>query len=232
MLRLITDFDGPIVDISDRYYRVYELCLEKTRCQDQKVRHLSKAEFWQLKRARVPEKQIGIISGLTESQAEEFAHLRKITAHTQPYFQYDKLVPGALTALETVQKAGIDLVVLTMRRVKELDYAFESFDLSRFFPENRCYCLSNEYKKTRDAEDKPILMGEALAELPLATDSWMVGDTEADIIAAKTHGIKVIGVLSGIRDRNSLEAFQPDLIVNNLSEAVNFLLHQSWKKAG
>lgn len=232
MLRLITDFDGPIVDISDRYYRVYELCLEKTRCQDQKIRHLSKAEFWQLKRARVPEKQIGIISGLTESQAEEFAHLRKITAHTQPYFQHDKLVPGALTALETVQKAGIDLVVLTMRRVKELDYAFESFDLGRFFPENRCYCLSNEYRKTRDIEDKPILMGEALAALPLATDSWMVGDTEADIIAAKTHGIKVIGVLSGIRDRNSLEAFQPDLIVNDLSEAVNFLLHQSWKKAG
>lgn len=194
MLRLITDFDGPIVDISERYYRVYELCLEKTRRQDQKVRHLSKAEFWQLKRARVPEKQIGIISGLEEQQAEEFAQLRKKTAHTQPYFDYDELAPGAIAALEKVQQAGIDLVVLTMRRIKELDYAFESFDLSRFFPENRCYSLSNDYRKTRDIDDKPVLMAEALTKLPPISDTWMVGDTEADIMAAKTHGIKVIGV--------------------------------------
>lgn len=232
MLRLITDFDGPIVDISERYYRVYELCLEKTRHQDQKVRHLSKEEFWQLKRARVPEKQIGIISGLEAKQAEEFAQIRKKTAHTQPYFKYDELAPGAIAALEKVQQAGIDLAVLTMRRVKELDYAFESFELSKFFPENRCYCLSNDYPKSRDIEDKPILMGEALAKLPPATDTWMVGDTEADIMAAKTHGIKVIGVLSGIRDRASLEAFHPDLIVNDLSQAVDYLLQQTWKKAG
>lgn len=232
MLRLITDFDGPIVDISERYYRVYELCLEKICRQDQKVHHLSKAEFWQSKRARVPEKQIGMISGLEEQQAEEFAQLRKKTAHSQPYFKYDELAPGAIAALEKVQQAGVDLAVLTMRRIKELDYAFESFNLSRFFPENRCYRISNDYPKIRDIEDKPILMGEALAKLPLATDTWMVGDTEADIVAAKTHRIKVIGVLCGIRDRTSLEAFHPDLIVDNLSEAVNYLLNQSWKKAG
>ncbi|MFB2938229.1 HAD family hydrolase [Aerosakkonemataceae cyanobacterium BLCC-F154] len=232
MLRLISDFDGPIVDISERYYRVYELCLERTRRQDQKVRHLSKAEFWQLKRARVPEKQIGMISGLEEQQAEEFAQMRKKTAHTQPYFKYDELAPGALAALEKVQRAGIDLVVLTMRRVKELDYAFESFDLGKFFPENRCYRLSNDYRKKSDIEDKPILMKEALGKLPPASDTWMVGDTEADIMAAKRHGIKVIGVLCGIRDRTSLEAFHPDLILNNFSEAVDFLLHQTGKQAG
>ncbi|XWK87182.1 MAG: HAD family hydrolase [Phormidium sp.] len=229
MLRLITDFDGPIVDISERYYRVYELCLEKTRRQDQKVNHLTKTQFWELKRARVPEKEIGVISGLEEQQAEEFAQLRKKTAHTQPYFKYDELAPGAIAALEKVQQAGIDLVVLTMRRIKELDYAFDSFDLGRFFPENRCYRLSNDYAKGRDIDDKPILMGEALGKLPPASDTWMVGDTEADIMAARTHGIKVIGVLCGIRDRTSLEAFHPDLIVNDFSQAVDYLLDQGKK---
>lgn len=56
MLRLITDFDGPIIDVSERYYKVYEYCLEKTRYPDQSVQQLSKEEFWQLKRSRVPEK--------------------------------------------------------------------------------------------------------------------------------------------------------------------------------
>ena len=61
MLRLITDFDGPIIDVSERYYRVYKLCLLENQRPDQLVQQLSKTEFWELKRARVPEKQIGII---------------------------------------------------------------------------------------------------------------------------------------------------------------------------
>jgi phosphoglycolate phosphatase-like HAD superfamily hydrolase len=224
MLRLITDFDGPIIDVSERYYRVYQFCLEKTRRGDQSVRELSKVEFWQLKRSRVPEKQIALSSGLDEAQALEFAQLRRQTVHTEEYFQYDILLPGAVEALLKIQQAGIDLAVMTMRRVWELDYAFQKFQLNRFFPENRCYCLSNDYVKTRDIEDKPLLMARAIGELPAVADTWMVGDTEADITAAKKHGIKAIAVESGIRDRAQLEIYQPDLIVRDLSIAVDLIL--------
>lgn len=227
MLRLITDFDGPIIDVSERYYRVYQFCLEQSSHPDQTVKQLSKAEFWQLKRSRVPEKQIGILSGLDEAQAKTFAQLRRQTVHTKPYFQYDTLAPGALAALEKVQAAGIDLAVMTMRRIRELEYAFERHDLVRFFPKNRCYCLSNDYTKTRDIDDKPLLMERALVELPAAFDTWMVGDTEADIITAKKHGVKAIAVLSGIRDRDRLRLYQPDFIVKDLSEAVNLVLSSS-----
>jgi phosphoglycolate phosphatase-like HAD superfamily hydrolase len=224
MLRLITDFDGPIIDVSERYYRVYQFCLKKTRRPDQMVQELPKAEFWQLKRARVPEKQIAFNSGLDEAQAQEFDQLRRETVHTQPYFEYDILAPGAVDALLKIQQAGIDLAVMTMRRVRELDYAFQKHDLGRFFPENRCYCLSNDYVKTRDIEDKPLLMARALKELPSVADTWMVGDTEADITAAKTHGVKVMAVESGIRDRTQLELYHPDLIVKDLSAAVDLIL--------
>ncbi len=224
MLRLITDFDGPIIDVSERYYRVYKFCLEKTRRPDQAVKELPKAEFWELKRNRVPEKQIALNSGLDEAQAQEFAQLRRQTVHTQPYFEYDTLAPGAVDALLKIQQAGIDLAVMTMRRVKELDYAFKKYDLDRFFPENRCYCLSNDYVKTRDIEDKPLLMARAIEELPAAADTWMVGDTEADITAAKKHDIKAIAVECGIRDRTQLELYHPDLIVKDLSAAVDLIL--------
>jgi len=224
MLRLITDFDGPIIDVSERYYRVYQFCLEKTRRPNQAVQELPKAEFWQLKRSRVPEKQIALNSGLDEAQTQEFTQLRRQTAHTEPYFNYDTLAPGAVDALLKIQQAGIDLAVMTMRRVGELDYAFKKHDLGRFFPENRCYCLSNDYIKTRDIEDKPLLMARALKELPPATDTWMVGDTEADITAAKNYGIKVMAVESGIRDRTQLELYHPDLIVKDFSTAIDLVL--------
>jgi len=189
MLRLITDFDGPIMDVSERYYRVYQLCLEKTRYPEQTIIELSKAEFWHLKRSHTPELQIALKSGLDPQQGQEFSQIRKQTVHTLPYFQYDALIPTALDALSKIQSAGVDLAVMTMRRVRELDYAFNRHNLAEFFPENRRYCLSNDYVKTRDVEDKPLLMARALAELPPVTDTWMVGDTEADITAAKKHHI-------------------------------------------
>jgi phosphoglycolate phosphatase-like HAD superfamily hydrolase len=223
MLRLITDFDGPIMDVSERYYRVYQYCLETIQRPKQTVRELTKAEFWELKRARVPEKQIGIMSGLDEDQALEFALLRRKTVHTLPYLVYDQLISDALSTLEKIQAQGIDLVVMTMRRARELEAAFKQYDLEKFFPKDRCYCLSDDYVKTTDVEDKPLLMEKALKELPSACDIWMVGDTEADIIAAKTHNIKVIGVLSGIRDRDRLEIYNPNFIANNLTEAFEIL---------
>ncbi|MEP6519902.1 HAD family hydrolase [Microcoleus vaginatus] len=224
MLRLITDFDGPIMDVSDRYYRVYQYCLAETKRSGQPVRELPKAEFWDLKRARVPETEIGILSGLDADQARDFAQTRRQTVHTLPYMIYDQPVSNVLETLEKVQRAGVDLAVMTMRRVRELDEAFNRCNLGQFFPENRRYCLPNDYVKTGDVKDKPLLMARALAELPPASDTWMVGDTEADIVAAKTHGVKVIGVLCGIRDRTQLEMHQPDLIANNLSEAVEIIL--------
>jgi phosphoglycolate phosphatase-like HAD superfamily hydrolase len=225
MLRIITDFDGPIMDVSERYYQVYKLCLQKIKHPQQNIEELGKAEFWQMKRDRIAETKIAIASGLDEQQAQEFSLLRKQTVHTQPYFEYDIPAVGAVDVLLKIQQAGVDLAVMTMRRVRELDFALERCDLEKFFPENRRYCLANDYVKTRDIEDKPLLMERAIRELPPATDTWMVGDTEADIAAAKTHGIKVIAVECGIRDRTQLELYYPDFIVSNFEAAVNLILN-------
>jgi phosphoglycolate phosphatase-like HAD superfamily hydrolase len=224
MLRLITDFDGPIIDVSERYYRVYQYCLEQTKSPTQSVNRLTKDEFWQLKRSQVPERQIGTISGLNPERAAAFARLRKETVHGMSYLKYDRPVEGAIASLARIEELGFDLVVMTMRREREFNAAIEKYDLGRFFPTARRYHLSDDYLKTKDIEDKPKLMARALQELPPAADIWMVGDTEADLIAAKIHQIKAIGVLSGIRNRSRLEIHQPDAIVNNLAEAVETIL--------
>ncbi len=223
MLRLITDFDGPLMDISGRYYHVYQLCLEKAQQPKQKIHLLSKSDFWELKRDRVSEEEIGRISGLEAEQAQAFAKLRREIVHDLSYFIYDQIIPGSLEALWKAQKMGYELVVMTMRRRRELEAAFQEHHLERFFPLERCYCLSNDSIKTTDIQDKPKLMDKAQKELPPVEDTWMVGDTEADIAAAKKHDIKVIGVLSGIRSRQQLEKYQPDYLVANLAEAVDLI---------
>lgn len=229
MLRLITDFDGPIMDVSDRYYHVYTLCLATYQRPDQFIKKLPKAEFWRLKRAQVPEWQIGRLSGLDPEQARAFAAMRARIVHDVAYLAYDRLIPGAVATLEACQRAGFDLVVMTMRRDRELAAPLKRHRLDRFFAPTHRYCIDDHYLKTDDVHDKPLLMARALAELPPATDTWMVGDTEADIAAAQAHGVKIIAVLSGIRDRPHLAQHQPDYIVNNLQEAFELIQQTDYR---
>lgn len=226
MLRIITDFDGPIMDVSERYYQVYLFCLEQIRRPEQRIQQLTKVEFWRLKRSLIPESEIGKRSGLSEEQAIEFARLRRRTVHTIPYLIHDIPVSGAIETLERIQQQNIELVLMTMRHTHELEHALQAYNLGRFFAPQHRYCLSDDYAKTNDVQDKTALMQTALAELP-AANAWMIGDTEADIISAKRNGIPVVAVLSGIRDRTQLQRFDPDCIVNNLDEAVNVILHHS-----
>ncbi len=227
MLRIITDFDGPIMDVSERYYQVYLLCLNSTKKPGQEIQILSKAEFWAFKRSKTSEVTVGMQSGLTAEQAVEFSQLRKELVHQLVYLKFDQIIPTAIKALTQIQQQGIDLVVMTMRRDRELDYAFSQAPLTPFFPSNRRYNLGDDYIKTKDEQDKPLLMLRAIQELPPAARTWMIGDTEADIAAARSQNIPVIGVLSGIRDRSTLEKFQPDSIVANLQEAVDLILAES-----
>ncbi|BFM40804.1 HAD family hydrolase [Synechocystis sp. LKSZ1] len=224
MLRLITDFDGPIMDVSERYYRVYLYCLEQVQEPGQALHVLTKSDFWQLKRAKVAEVEIGRRSGLVESQVQRFADLRRQTVHTLPYLVHDLPHPGAVETLEYLQSLGVELVVMTMRRVCELEEALERNHLGRFFAPQHRYCLSNDYVKTGDTKDKPLLMQRAIRELPPHDTVWMVGDTEADILAAQSADIPVIGVLSGIRNQEQLERYGPLRIMANLREATEFIL--------
>ncbi|NER81002.1 MAG: HAD family hydrolase [Leptolyngbya sp. SIO1D8] len=220
MLRIFTDFDGPIMDVSERYYQVYQYCLTEAKEPTQPVKVLSKEDFWQLKRAQVPERQIGHISGLHDDQARQFAMLRRETVHNPTYLKHDLLLPGAVEALENIQALNAHLVVMTMRRTKTLDWALAHHQLERFFPPEVRYCLPDDHVKTHDDIEKTRLMEKALAELPEACTAWMIGDTEADIAAARAHDVPVVAVLSGIRNQERLETYGPDCIVDNLQAAV------------
>ena len=222
--RIFTDFDGPIMDVSERYYQVYLYCLEKIRQPEQAITTLPKCEFWELKRSQVPEKEIAHISGFEDDkQAIAFAHLRRATVHTNPYFDYDRLIESAVPALEKAQDAGIDLAVMTMRRRRELEPVLDQYNLRHFFKSDRIFCLDDDYVKTVDIQDKPKLMQLAQATLPEADQQWMIGDTEADIIAAKSHHVPAIAVLSGIRNQVQLEKHQPKQIVANLVSAIDHI---------
>ncbi len=227
MKRIFTDFDGPIMDVSERYYQVYQNCLGQVQEVGQELTVLSKADFWRLKRAQIPERQIGQFSGLHDDQARYFARLRRETVHNAPYLVYDQVLPGAIAALEHLQGLGYELVVITMRRTATLNQALTHHNLERFFAPTHRYCIPDDYLKAADMVEKPRLLDQALADLSPAQSTWMVGDTEADMAAAQAHDIPIIAVLSGIRDRDRLLACGPTWVANDLFEAVEVILDKT-----
>ncbi|MBI1316944.1 HAD-IIIA family hydrolase [bacterium] len=59
--------------------------------------------------------------------------------------------------------------------------------------------------------------------------SWMVGDSERDVLAGRAAGCRTIGVRTGHGLKKSRT--QPDLMVENLEEAVQLILDQPWQFA-
>lgn len=225
MPRLFTDFDGPIMDVSERYYQVYLHCLSKVKRPDQDAVTLTKAEFWSLKRSQISEPEIAQKSGLTLiNQPQDFARLRRENINAKHFFAYDQIYPLAIAALETAQKAGLELAVVTMRREWELLPVLAKYNLERFFAPDHIFCLKDNYIKTKDILDKPKLMNAAIDRLLPVDNQWMVGDTEADLVSGHAHQIPTIGVLSGIRSREALEKYQPQAIAQDLQEAVEIII--------
>lgn len=84
-LTLFCDFDGPLVDVSERYYGTYQAALQHTQqiYAQQGIaiplKYLGKDQFWQMKRQRVSDIEIAMQSGLQEEQIAFFLdHVRTI----------------------------------------------------------------------------------------------------------------------------------------------------------
>ena len=69
------------------------------------------------------------------------------------------------------------------------------------------------------------LFNMAVDELNISRrDSWMVGDTTSDILAAKRAGLRTILVKTGYAGRDFKYDVNPDFIANNLDNAVGWIL--------
>lgn len=224
MVRLISDFDGVIVDLSERYYQVYLWRLAEVRSPDQLVKPLSKPDFWQLKQKNASQTEIALQSGLEESQIPLFKQLRDDHAHRIENMMHDCPISSAIAALQLAQTLNWEILTVTMRRTSELAAAFRLYpELDQYFPSDRRFTIPDNAERNKDIDQKPQLLAQTLAQLDPHHNTWMVGDTEADIRAAQAHHIPVIAVLSGIRDRQTLEQHQPNFIVQNLLEAVQLI---------
>ncbi|MGB3612918.1 MAG: HAD family hydrolase [Elainellaceae cyanobacterium] len=219
------DFDGPIVDVSDRYYSTYRRVLD---CLDKpSIRPLTKARFWYLKQHRIPDKDIAQQSGVKPHQMDQFFTLVEETVNHPDLLHHDCLHPSAKKGLTLLHERGIYLMLVTLRYQEQVVSLLKEHGLEHLFvrilgtPEKRAAYLNS-------ADYKPDLLRRCWSEYCQIyghpNHAWMIGDTEADVLAGRRLGISTIALTCGIRSRAYLARFQPTFIQDDMMAAARKLL--------
>ena len=232
-LTVFCDFDGPIVDVSRRYYTTYQLALADTQAFYQAqnltlpISPLSKQQFWEMKRNRVPDVKVARNSGLKEEQIDFFLG-RVVEIVNQPALLHkDRLQPGVSWALGLLHSRGVRLVLVTLRCQSQATQILRNHGLTRLFGgiygTSNCHAAYQNY-----AELKRQLLQQAVTEQSLLSQqpasALMVGDTEADLIAAQSLSLPTIALTCGIRSFSYLQQFEPTYIYTDLLTAAQDLL--------
>lgn len=204
------DLDGPILDVSDRYYRVYSDTLKSIGKQP-----VGRESYWNKKRDRISETEILAASGVRDGGLiKAYLNLRAERIESPEYLRLDRVWPGTPGALE-VLSSGARLALVTMRNSvdllnRQLDQMglIDSFDSVLAGPV--------EPEGTSRAERKAQLVRAQYDQDELT--GWFVGDTETDIRAGRLLGIRTLAITFGIRTVEYLEAVAPDLMLHSPAE--------------
>ena len=199
------DLDGPILDVSEKYYRVHQAILHDVGCPAG-----DKDEFWSLKRQRIAPTEI-LARSCPNLAAPAYSQAWLTRIETPEFLRFDAIVPGAVEVLQALG-ARYHLRLVTLRRSpSHLRWELETLGLSRFFRE----ILAGHSDAVPGWHVKAELIRGV--ELPPQQGGAIIGDTEVDILAGKELGLTTIAVTNGIRTRELLEALQPDFIIPDVT---------------
>lgn len=197
---LIFDLDGPILDGRHRHYACYREIVEGFG-----YRPVGLERYWQAKREPVSLRQQLALSG---AAAIEPAFRQAWTARIEgpDLLALDRLQPGIMVKLQGWHEEGRRLVLVTSRRYPDrLKNQLADLGLSAFWSH---VVVSHP---DRGGLGKAEAVRRAAADPTPATSLW-IGDTEADVDAARALGCRVWAVACGLRSEAFLASLHPDFL--------------------
>jgi phosphoglycolate phosphatase len=211
---LFFDLDGPLLDVRARYHGVYAAIAGELG-----VDALGREEYWAAKRRRLPLEKFfpGFPAGARLQQLYRERWLAGIEA--PEWLSMDTLVPGAEECLRTLGRSHPLYLVTLRRQTAALDGQLKSLGLCPYFRE--------VFSGWAQGAAAPRLKASWMRPLLSAGAAALVGDSEVDMQAAASLGMRAIGVSFGIREAGELLALGAERVVAELRELPPLLLGSS-----
>jgi len=210
------DLDGPILDVSERYYRVYSDTINLIG-----MAPLNKESYWRLKRSRVSESEILARSGTADTDSiKEYLDARAKRIESAEYLLFDHLWPGTRDTLRVLRSRRA-LVLVTMRKSRELlDRQLDGLKVLDAFD---CILAAGAAPAADDhGQQKAQMVRDCYRKEDFA--GWFVGDTELDIQSGRLLGLRTAAITFGIRNVDHLSAVLPDVLLHSPAD------FQSWAR--
>jgi phosphoglycolate phosphatase len=210
VMTFFLDLDGPLLDVSERYFRVHVDILSRFG-----VKYADKPTFWNCKRDRR-----GLSSLLAESgvSLDEDAYSRfwLETIESDEYLVYDRILDGVGALLEDLGRDHSLVLVTLRRRGGAVQDQIRKLGLRRFFS---VVLTAPPTPQDSWRVKRSLIESSGLVN----ASSWVVGDTEVDVLAGKSLGLTTVAVLSGIRNERCLRQLAPDFILSSITELPKLL---------
>jgi len=200
-LKIFLDLDGPILDVSKRYYKVFlDIAGGKTK--------LSRKDFWELKKKKTPWPKIFKKAGL-KIKKDDFLKFWLWCIEGRIYLVLDKIHPNVKRRLSSLSKKNSLYLISFRQSEKNLFWQLKKLGIDKYFKK----IIHCPHTSGKPWQEKVKLIRKNLKPKEKAL---IIGDTEVDIRAAKIVGIKSVGVTSGIRTKELLRREKPDFLVSNI----------------
>ncbi|MBN1645256.1 HAD family hydrolase [Candidatus Woesearchaeota archaeon] len=196
---IFCDFDGVIIDNSDKLYSIYRDLMKEKRI-------LSKIEYWNLKKIKIPEEEIIKKTFNNENFIQGYMEKRKDMIEDEKFLEFDRLIANSIESIKKL-KENNKVILLTKRKNKN--------NLFTQLRKMKILNIFDEILVSGTVSKKDLILKSSL----FAKDqSVIVGDTEEEISVGKNLGIQTIAVLTGLRARKFLENYKPDLIIESIND--------------
>jgi phosphoglycolate phosphatase len=231
-IQVFCDLDGPLIDVSRRYYRTYQLAIAEVQAHVQErslsLTPLSSSQFWQMKQERMPDADIAFCSGLRHEQIELFLAKVLDIVNQPTLLQEDCVQSGVFQSLQLLKRLGASLSVVTLRCQAQAVQLLKQFQLDSFF-DKICGAQDRLSAYQNYTEGKQALLRGLMAEMTPSAHSqqWMIGDTEADVQAGQALGLSTVALTCGMRSRQYLQRLEPTTVQADLRSATQYLMAQA-----
>jgi phosphoglycolate phosphatase-like HAD superfamily hydrolase len=206
----VFDLDGPLLDVSERYYRLY---CDLLRARG--LAPLAKRSYWAMKRRRVPEETIFERSGGRAAGAAEYARARVAEIEDERYLLLDRTWPPVPALLRYLSRRARVILASARRFRPRLQSELDRLGIAPYLDDVLSVPPSLESLAERKAARVRAALGEPRA-------GWLVGDTETDVRAGRLLGLRTVAVSFGIRRAAELSQLAPDELLATPEELLDW----------
>lgn len=198
-MKIIFDLDGTLICSKKRLYELF--------CDLVGNGDLSFDYYWQLKfesnsNQDILKKEFSYSDEMINIFVADW--MRKI--EEDYYLDMDSPIKGLKEFLQEISKNNQLYVCTARQSIAQVKKQLDNFNILDLF----CEVFVTEQKFTK----LELLIN---SEVSFSQEDWFMGDTGHDINTGKQLGMQTCAVLSGFMSEKALEAYSPQLILDNIT---------------